>query len=68
MSGLDPPIIKHHIDTWPNANPVHQKFRPINSSRREAAKVEINKLKQASFIYPIKYTTWVSNPVPILNK
>ena len=43
-------------------------MRPINPSRQEAIKDEIDKLKQAGFIYPIEYTTWVSNPVPVLKK
>ena len=68
MSGLDPAIVEHHIDTWPNANPICQKMRPINPSKREAVKAKIDKLKQAGFIYPVKYTTWASNPVHILKK
>ena len=68
MPRLDPTIVEHHIDTWPNANLVRQKLRPIHPSRRDAIKAEIDKLKQAGFIYPIEYTTWVSNPVPILKK
>ena len=68
MPGLDPAIVEHHIDTWPDANPVRQKLRSINPSRREAVKAKINKLKQTGFIYPIEYTAWVSNSVPVLKK
>ena len=68
MPGLDLAIVEHHIDTWPDAILVRQKLRPIHPSRREAIKAEIDKLRQAGFIYPIEYTTWVSNPVPILKK
>jgi hypothetical protein len=25
MPGLDPSIVKHHINTWPDITPVHQK-------------------------------------------
>ena len=57
MPELDLTIFKHHIDTWLDANPVRQKLRPINPSGREAVKAETDKLKQASFIYPIEYTT-----------
>ena len=63
MPGLDLAIVEHRIDTWPDATPVRQKLRPIQPSRREAIKVEFDKLRQAGFIYPIEYTTWVSNPV-----
>ena len=30
MPGLDPAIIEHHIDTWPDVPPVRQKQRPIH--------------------------------------
>ena len=25
IPGLDPSIMEHHIDTWPNVSPMHQK-------------------------------------------
>ena len=31
-------------------------------------KVEIDKLHRSKFIYPIEYTSWVSNPTPITKK
>ena len=30
MPGLDPAIIEHHIDTWPDVPLVRQKQRPIH--------------------------------------
>lgn len=68
MSRLDPAIIEHHIDTWPDATPVRQKLRPILPSWCEAMKAKIYKLKQTDFIYPIEYTTWVSNLILVLKK
>ena len=68
MPGLDPTIIEHHIDTWPDVPPVRQKQRPIHPSKLPAVKAEIKKLRKAGFIYPIAYTTWVSNPVPVNKK
>ena len=53
MLGLNPAIVEHHINTWPDANPIRQNMRPINPSRREVVKAEIDNLKQAGFIYPI---------------
>lgn len=35
---LDPGIVKHHIDTWPDAIHVRQKQRPIHPSKCEAIK------------------------------
>jgi hypothetical protein len=33
-----------------------------------AIKAEIDKLRAAGFIYPIAYTSWVSNPIPVNKK
>lgn len=68
MLELDVAIVEHHIDTWLDAIPFRQKQRPIHPSKHEAIKVEIDKLKQVGFIYPIECTTWVSNPIHILKK
>jgi hypothetical protein len=68
MPGLDPSIVEHHIDTWPDITPVHQKHRPLHPSKAAIIKAEIDKLCAAEFIYPIAYTSWVSNPVPIDKK
>ena len=65
MPGLDPSIMQHHIDTWLDMAPVCQKIIPIHPSNVVAVKAEIEKLCTVSFIYPIVYTTWVSNTVPV---
>ena len=68
MPGLDPSIVEHHIDTWPDVAPVRQKQWPIHPSKAATVKDEIEKLCTAYFIYPIAYNTWVSNPVPVNKK
>jgi hypothetical protein len=68
MSGLDPSIVEHRIDTWPDITPVLQKQRPLHPSKAAAIKAEIDKLRTVGFIYPIAYTSWVSNPVPVDKK
>jgi hypothetical protein len=68
MPGLDPSIVEHRIDTWPDITPVRQKQRPLHPSKAAAIKAEIDKLRTAGFIYPIAYTSWVSNPVPVDKK
>jgi hypothetical protein len=68
MPGLDPSIVKHRIDTWPDITPVRQKQRPLHPSKAAAIKAEIDKLRTAGFIYPITYTSWVSNHVPVDKK
>ena len=44
MPGLDPSIMEHHIDTWPDVAPMHQKQRPIHPSKASTVKAEIEKL------------------------
>jgi hypothetical protein len=68
MLGLDPSIVEHHIDTWPDITPIRQKQRPLHPSKAVAIKAKIDKLHTARFIYPIAYTSWVSNPIPIDKK
>jgi hypothetical protein len=68
MPGLDPSIVEHRIDTWPDITPVRQKQRTLHPSKAAAIKAKIDKLRDAGFIYPITYTSWVSNPVPINKK
>jgi hypothetical protein len=68
MPGLDPSIIEHHIDTWVDITPVQQKKRPLHPSKAVDIKAEIDKLHVAGFIYPIAYTSWVFNPVPVNKK
>ena len=68
IPGLDPSIIEHRIDTWPDITPICQKQRPLHPSKVAAIKAEIDKLCAVGFIYPIAYTSWVSNPVPFNKK
>ena len=68
IPGLDTSIVEHHIDTRPDVTPVHQKQWPIHPSKVATVKSEIEKLCTASVIYPIAYTTWVYNLVPMNKK
>jgi hypothetical protein len=68
MPSLDPSIVEHHIDTWPDITPVHKKQRPLHPSKATTIKAKIDKLRTVGFIYPIAYTSWVSNPVPVNKK
>jgi hypothetical protein len=67
MTGLDPSIVEHHIDTWPDITPVRRKQRPLHPSKETTIKAKIDKLRASRFIYPIAYTSWVSNPI-LVNK
>jgi hypothetical protein len=68
MPDLDPSIVEHHIDTWLDITLVRQNQCPLHPSKVMAIKDEIDKLRTTGFIYPITYTSWVSNPVPVNKK
>jgi hypothetical protein len=67
MPDLDPSIVEHRIDTWPDVSLVRQKQRPRHLAKVAAIKAEIDKLRASGFIFPIVYTSWVSNPI-LVNK
>jgi hypothetical protein len=52
MPGLDPSIVEHRIETWPDITPVRQKQRPLHPSKAAAIKAEIDKLRTAGFYLP----------------
>ena len=68
MSGINPRIVEHKINTYPNAKPVRQCLRAVNPRKTPAIKAKIEKLLKAGFIYPIPLTEWVSNPVLVDKK
>jgi hypothetical protein len=68
MPGLNPSIAKHRIDTWHDVTLVHQNKLPLHPSKVVAIKAKIDKLHVVGFIYPIAYTSWVSNPIPVNRK
>jgi hypothetical protein len=68
MPDLDPSIVEHCIDTWPDITPVRQNKRPLHPSKAAAIKVNIDKLRVAGLLYPIAYTSWVFNPIPVNKK
>ena len=59
MLGIDPRIVEHEINTYPNAKPVWQRLRAVNPRKAPAIKVEIEKLLKSYFTYPIFLTEWV---------
>jgi hypothetical protein len=47
---------------------ARQNQHPLHPSKAAPIKAEIDKLRYISFIYPIVYTSWVSNHVPVNKK
>ena len=68
MPGIDPRIVEHEINTYPNAKPVRQRLCAMNPMKSLAIKIEIEKLLKSSFIYLVPLTEWVSNLVSVDKK
>ena len=67
MKGLSPTLCTHRIYINEGCLPLYQPQRRINSSLREIVKTKLQKFLDASFIYPISYSRWVS-PLVIVSK
>jgi hypothetical protein len=68
IPGIDPHIVKQEIKTYLDAKTVEKCIRVVNPRKAPSIKVEVEKLLNASFIYPVPLTKWVSNPIPVDKK
>jgi hypothetical protein len=68
MLGIDPRIVKHEIRTYPDTKPIRQRLRVVNPRKAPFINAEVEKLLNASFIYAVPLTEWVSNLIPVDNK
>jgi hypothetical protein len=67
MIGIDPTICKHHIYINDNAHPIRQPQHQMNPTLKDIVKIELQKLLDVDFIYPISDSQWVS-PLVIVPK
>jgi hypothetical protein len=65
---FDPSVIQHVIMIKEEAKPVKQKQRPINPAFEATIRKEVENLINVDIIFPVKYSKWVSNLVPIQKK
>ena len=63
MSGIDPTIITHKLNTNPSFKPVKQKRRSFAPERQKAINEEVGKLLQAGAIREVEYPEWLANVV-----
>ena len=63
MSGIDPTIITHKLNTNPSFKPVKQKRRNFAPERQKAINEEVSKLLQAGAIMEVEYPEWLANVV-----
>lgn len=64
MPSVDSSIVKHKMKMHPDVKLVRHWLQPIHPKKATAIKVEVEKLLQPSFIYPIPLTDSVSNIIP----
>ena len=67
IKGISPSICMHKILMEDNFKPVVQPQRRLNPTMQEVVKKEVTKLLDASIIYPISYSAWIS-PVHVVPK
>ncbi|MCO5554912.1 hypothetical protein L7F22_008450 [Adiantum nelumboides] len=60
-------MVQHHINLKDEAKPVVQRLRRLGVIQQDALLLEVRKLLNAGFIYPVKDSEWVS-PVVVTPK
>jgi hypothetical protein len=63
LKAYDKTIFHHVIPLREEAKLVKQKIRMMNPKLKPLIKIELEKLKKAGIIYPIRHSNWISNPV-----
>lgn len=62
---LDPALVAHHLDVFPNSRPAKQSQRKYHPDLEGQIKEKVEKLRKAGFIRPIQYPEWLANIVPV---
>jgi hypothetical protein len=65
LRGFDPTLIQHAIPIKEGIKLVRKKQIPINPALEATIHKELEKILKAGIIFPVKYSEWVSNLIPI---
>ena len=68
MSGIDPKIAQHHIDTHSHIMPIKQKLRRMGTEWVLKIKEEVTKQLKVWFIKLVHQAKWIANVVPVPKK
>ena len=68
LKSYDKTIFQHIIPLREGANLVKKKIRMMNPKLKPLVKLELEKLKKARIIYPIRHSDWLSNIVIVRKK
>ncbi|GJS89967.1 putative nucleotidyltransferase, ribonuclease H [Tanacetum coccineum] len=63
MTGVPRRIIEHSLNVNPSLEPVCQKRRTFSPEKSEAVTNEVAEWVRAGIVRPVKYPTYISNPV-----
>ncbi|GKC33482.1 hypothetical protein Tco_1040776, partial [Tanacetum coccineum] len=65
ITGIPIRIIEHSLNVNPSVEPVAQKRRVMASDRTSVVNKEVEEWVSAGIVRPVRYPTWISNPVLI---
>ena len=68
LRGFDPGVIQHSIPLEEGAVPVRQLQRQVNPKLDALIRKELDKMLAANIIFPVRYSKWVANLVPVWKK
>jgi hypothetical protein len=68
LKSYDKTIFQQIIPLWEEAKPPKQKTRMMNPKMKPLVNIELEKLKKAGIIYPIRHSYWLSNLVIVRKK
>ena len=68
MSGIDPKIAQHHIDTHSHIMPIKQKLRRMGTEWVLKIKEEVTKQLKVWFIKLVHQSKWIANVMPVPKK
>ncbi|XP_074371492.1 uncharacterized protein LOC141712443 [Apium graveolens] len=63
MIGIDPEVMCHRLNIFPNCKGIRQKRRPVSGERAIALKEEVDRLLEVGLIKESFYPEWLANPV-----
>jgi hypothetical protein len=68
LVGVSRTIIDHSLGIDPSVRPKKQRLCKMSDAKIEAATAEVHRLREANFIEPVAYHTWLANVVMVQKK
>jgi hypothetical protein len=66
--GVSRDIVEHRLHVSPTARPKKQKLHKMSEEKVVAAKAEVQRLLDVSFIREVVYTQWLANVIMVRKK